>query len=138
MKVPAGGGAAEPIASAEGIIGPTEVAWSPSGEWIAWAAEAIRLYSPDGKQQRKLLDAARRSIGFSKDGKVLYTYYRGSDRGQWIIDSIDVASGRIQRSGTFNLDPAASIRGFSLHPDGKRFLATLVKNNSDIVLLEGF
>jgi hypothetical protein len=41
-------------------------------------------------------------------------------------------------AGNFELDPTTSLRGFSLHPDGRRFLATLVKDNSDIVLLEGF
>jgi Tol biopolymer transport system component len=138
MRAPAGGGAPVPIATLDWQGGPTDVAWSPSGEWIAWAADTITLYSPDGKQQKKLSDAPKRNIGFSKDGKTLYSYYRGNRPGQWVIDAFDVVSGRSRRGGTFELDPTTSLRGFSLHPDGRRFLATLVKNNSDIVLMEGF
>jgi Tol biopolymer transport system component len=138
MKAPAGGGVPVPVAAIDWLGGPAEVAWSPSGEWIAWAADTITLYSPDGKQQKKLAGAMNRSIGFSRDGKTLYTYYPGPDRGHWLIDAYDVASGQMHRSGAFTLDPNTSPRGFSLHPDGKRFLATLIKDNLDIVLLQGF
>jgi Tol biopolymer transport system component len=139
MKVPAGGGAPVAISKANVQGGPTQVAWSPAGDWIAWNAGALTVYSPDGKKQKKLADAKpRQSIGFSANGKTLYTYYFDSRGRNWVLDGIDVGSGRTQRIGSFELDASSSLEGFSLHPDGKRLMATLVKNNPAIVLLEGF
>jgi serine/threonine protein kinase len=138
MKAPAGDGIPVVIASLQDHgAGADGVAWSPAGDWIAWASRNLTLYSPDGKQQRKLNDNGRQSIAFSRDGKTLYGYYR-EQPGHWAIDAYDVATGRSRRVGAFALDPAVTLQDFSLHPDGKRFLATLLRTNLDIVMLEGF
>ena len=141
MKAPAGGGAPVPIATIERTQGqgPTSTAWSPTGEWIAWAADTLTLYSPDGKQNKKLGGAGFGwQVGFSRDGKTLYTYYIDRKERVWVLDSFDVGSGRQRRIGKIDLDFWAVLSGFGLHPEGNRFLATLTKRNSDIVLLEGF
>ena len=139
MKVPAGGGEPVALATLEWQGGPTAVAWSPTGEWIAWSADTLTLYSPDGRQQKKLGEGRpRQVVGFSRDGKTLYAYYVERRRGKWIIDAYDVASGKSRRIGELELDATARLQGFGLHPDGKRFLASLDKSNPDIVLLEGF
>ncbi|HEY1336932.1 MAG TPA: protein kinase [Bryobacteraceae bacterium] len=146
MKAPAGGGApvtiaavGSPGAPAVNPTGATEVAWSPAGNWIAWVADGLRLFSPDGKEQKNLGSShPRQTAAFSRDGKMLYTYYFNPDEQAWRLDTLDVDSGRLLRSASFQLPPATQLRGFQMHPDGKRALATLVKNNSDIVMLEGF
>jgi eukaryotic-like serine/threonine-protein kinase len=140
MKAPAGGGNPVVIADVDWQGGPTAVAWSPAGDWIAWAADTLTLYSSDGKQ-KKTLGPARQSqeVGFSSDGKALYTYYRDAQDGKYQIEAFDVESGRSRKIGSFELDAtAARLSGFRLNPDGKRFLATLRRSNPDIVLLEGF
>lgn len=127
------------IARAEGQGGPTDVAWSPAGDWIAWTGGALTLYSPDGKQQKKLGNSQlHQYIGFSADGKTLYTYYFDVPNRKWEIDAIDVASGRTRRIGSLELDATSLLKGFSLRPDGKSIMATVVKSNPDIVMLEGF
>ena len=138
MKVPSGGGTPVEIAKHQGQAGATEVLWSPANDWIAWLHEGITLYSPDGKQQKRLADAKfHESAGFSADGKTLYAYYLDRSVGMWVLEAIDVASGQSRRIGS--LDVGGSVlNGFSLYPDGKRFLATLEKSNPDIVMLEGF
>src|SRR5258708_7316491 len=70
------GGSPVVLATLEWQGGPTEVAWSPRGDWIAWAAETFTLYSPDGKVQRKLGEPhPHLAVGFSPDGKILYACY---------------------------------------------------------------
>ena len=139
MKAPAGGGPPEVIATLDWEGGPTQTAWSPTGEWIAWAANTLTLYSPDGKQQRKLgTNAPRQYVEFSRDGKTLYSYYFERREFQWVLDAIDVASGNSKRVGVLAISPSVIVRGFAMHPDGKRFLAAMEKSNPDIALLEGF
>ena len=139
MKVPAGGGSPVAIATLDWQGGAAPIAWSPAGDWIAWAADALRLYSPDGKQIRELSGGNRHpEIGFSSDGKTLFAYYRNQDDRKWVLDEFDVSSGRSRRVGNIQIDPTMTLTGFRMHPDGKRFMATLGKSNTDIVMLEGF
>jgi Tol biopolymer transport system component len=138
VKVPAGGGTPIIIATPEAQRGgPTDVAWSPTGEWIAWAAATLTLYSPDGKQQKKLANL-RRGIEFSRDGKTLYAIYYSVPERAHIIEAFDVATGNSRIAGRFTLPAGSSVSDFRIHPDGKRFLATLTRNNEDIALLDGF
>jgi len=70
---------------AEGTVG--EVAWSPSGEWLAYTAydprldqRELRLVSADGSQTRALLRAAVTGIDWSPDSTRL-SYVRGAADG---------------------------------------------------------
>jgi hypothetical protein len=83
--------------------------WSPAGDWIAYpAADGIDVISPDGKSTRNLTSRKFLAYGFSKDGS------------QFFPASVD------------------RIAGFSIHPDGKRFLTSVAKFPFDIWMLEGF
>lgn len=139
MKAPAGGGPPTVIATLDWEGGPTQVAWSPTSEWIAWAVDKLVLYSPDGKQQKKVgSDVINQAIAFSKEGKTLYSYYLDRREFKWVLEAIDGASGQARLVGVLPIEAGSQVRSLGMHPDGKRFLATLNKGNPDIVLLEGF
>jgi Tol biopolymer transport system component/predicted Ser/Thr protein kinase len=137
MKAPAGGGTPIVLATSEAALGPTQVAWSPTGDSIAWAADELALYSPDGKLQKRLGDRhPRQNVAFSPDGKTLYVYYAQPGTAPWSIEAIDIATGKTRRLGTFEFE--GNLHDMHLHPGGMRFLASLELINPDIVLLEGF
>ena len=138
MKVPAGGGTPVVLATFDAALGPTQVAWSPNGDSIAWAADTLSLYSPvDGKLVKKLGERhPHQNVAFSPDGKTLYVYYVQGTGLPWIIEAIDIASGNSRRLGSFEFN--GILHDMQLHPDGKRFLASRELPNPDIVLLEGF
>ncbi|MFN0106863.1 MAG: hypothetical protein ACKV2U_32820, partial [Bryobacteraceae bacterium] len=135
MKVPSGGGTPVVISDDEAPPGPSVVEWSPTGEWIAWAARELAIYSPDGKQKKKLANI-RRFLCFSPDGKLLYAFR--PQQGKVLIDVFDVATGKGRDIGSVELPAFSGLSEFSMHPDGKRFIATLSKNRSDIAMLEGY
>jgi len=144
VKVPAGGGT--PVVIAECTArGPTQTVWSPTGEWIAWSAETLTLISPDGKQKKKLANI-RREIFFSPDGNTLHSVYYSPPEKKMLVEAFDVRNGTSRIIGRFDAAPQtasadggrAGLYRFSLHPDGKRLIATQRRSNSDIVLLDGF
>jgi len=119
--------------------------WSPSGEWIAYADPkenfGVSLVSPDGQTTRKLTSRQFATFGFSKDGSQVFGIYRNTnpDGAEWQMYSVDVKSGAEKLLGAVDLPPATeSLAGFSLHPDGKRFLTSIAKWPFDIWMLEGF
>ena len=116
--------------------------WSPSGEWIAYpAAGGIDLISPDGKSTRKLTSRKFLAYGFSKDGSQLYGVFQNTtgDGAQWQLYSVNVKSGAEKLLAPIDLPASVDrIAGFSIHPDGKRFLTSVAKFPFDIWMLEGF
>jgi Tol biopolymer transport system component len=140
MKVPSGGGAPIVLATQEQRTGPSAVAWSPAGDWIAWTGGGLSLYSPDGKQQKKLDERhPHQFIAFSRDGQTLYQYYVVAPEGKWVLEAFDVKTGNSRRIGGVKMDDVnGTLTGFQLHPDGKRFLACVERSNPDIFMLEGF
>src|SRR5262249_18357853 len=126
-KVPSGGG--RPVTLAK-VVTTTSLVWSPTGEWLCYAdAQGLQLVAADGGRHRKLVHQPSNAFGFSRDGKKLYfVLAAGSKSALW---STNIASGqmRIERA----LDSAAAgIRGFSLHPDGKRFATSVAVSHEDI------
>lgn len=140
MKAPVGGGGPVVLATEESRFGPSPAVWSPAGDKILWGAgRALSFYSPDGALLKKLAPGVPHSgMAFSPDGKKLYGYYMDRKDGKWIVDEIDPESGATRQIGSIQLDRTELLRGMKLHPDGKRFLASVEKNNPDIVMLEGF
>jgi hypothetical protein len=58
---------------------------------------------------------------------------------QWQSLSVEVATGRERVVADVDLPPSAmGLAGFSLHPDGTRFITSLGLWPSDIWMLEGF
>jgi len=117
-------------------------AWSPTGDWIAYPApDGIDLISPDGKSERNLTPRKFLAYSFSKDGSQLYGIFQNStgQGAQWQLYSVSVNSGAERFIAPIDLPPTADlVAGFSLHPDGKRFLTSIAKFPLSIWMLEGF
>ncbi len=116
--------------------------WSPAGDWILFpSTDGFSLISPDGNIVRKLTSRQFLSYGFSADGKQLFGIFRNTTGlgAQWQIYSVDVRSGAERFLAPVEL-PASTgnLAGFSLHPDGKRFLTSVAKWPYDIWMIEGF
>jgi Tol biopolymer transport system component/predicted Ser/Thr protein kinase len=118
------------------------IQWSPAGDWIAYrSARGTSMISPDGKPPRTLTARNLLAFAFSKDGAQVYGVLRNTagEGALWQLHSIDVKSGADRLLAPLDF-PAytANIAGFSLHPDGKRFLTSIAKWPYDIWMLEGF
>ena len=58
---------------------------------------------------------------------------------EWQLYSLNVDTGAERMLAAVDLDPSAVFAyGFSLHPDGKRFLTSISKSPYDIWMIEGF
>jgi hypothetical protein len=120
--------------------------WSPDGDWILYArGSTLLLVSADGSRERQLFSArlplGSAAAGFSRDGRQVLILQRNIDASgaAWLLRAIDVASGAIRVLADIDL-PATTgnVAGFSLHPDGTRFLTSASSWPYDIWMLEGF
>ena len=79
--------------------------------------------------------------GFSNDGAQVYGIARNTtgEGAEWQLYAIDVKTGAEKMLAPLDL-PASTdgVAGFSLHPDGNRFLTSIAKWPYDIWMLEGF
>ena len=133
-KAPSGGGRPVTLARA---VGTTSIMWSPTGEWLCYTdGQAFHMVSPDGTRQRKLLDSAATSFAFTPDGKRILFILRAGLK--WSLRSADVASGHSRMERSIGPSSSAALRGFALHPDGKRFATSAEVSREDIWILEGF
>jgi Tol biopolymer transport system component len=124
------------------------VAWSPDGRWILTSRVGpqggLLLLSSDGATERRVSARAgqgRSTFGFSPDGRaILYLERNTTGSGApWRLWSIDVATGAERLVTDVLLPPTAGdAAGFSLHPDGTRFLTSIANWPFDIWMLEGF
>lgn len=120
----------------------SSVEWSPAGNWILYpSADGMSLISPDGATVRKLTSRKFSAYAFSRDGKQVYGVARNT-RGegpQWPLYSVDVATGIEKLIAAVDLPASTNaVVGFSLHPDGQRFLTSIAKWPYDIWMMEGF
>ena len=135
------GGGSPPIVLQEGVVYPSNPRWSPTGEWITVETrEGFSLVSPDGANHRVLSDEAPLVHGWSRDGKVIYGI-RPADGGRLQLVSLDVTGGPETVLGR-DLGPSPPsddpLEGFSLAPDGRTFLTSILRLRGDVWLLEGF
>jgi len=95
------------------------VRWSPRGDWIAVDDDRkLKLVSLDGKQHRVISQREWHTFGWSGDAQAIYGIAIALELGMF--------------EGDF------SYRGFSMHPDGKSFLTSVLRTTGDIWLLQGF
>ena len=126
------------------------LAASPNGKWIVARSSVagpmqLFLVTPDFAHERAppLTRTAVGAIaaGFSKDARDVMSIHRNTsvDGVPWELWAIDVASGRERLLTRIDLPQSTEqVIGFSLHPDGTRFLTSAYSNPSDIWMLEGF
>jgi Tol biopolymer transport system component/tRNA A-37 threonylcarbamoyl transferase component Bud32 len=116
--------------------------WSPAGNWILYqSAKGMALVSPDGTVNRELNAHKFLAYAFSKDGGLVFGIFRNTTGvgADWQLYSVEVATGAEKMLAPLDLPASTNaIAGFSLHPDGKRFLTSIAKWPFDIWMLEGF
>jgi eukaryotic-like serine/threonine-protein kinase len=133
-KAPSGGG--RPVTLAK-TVSTSSILWSPTGEWLCYTdGQAFHLVSPDGSRQLKLLDSAATSFAFTPDGKRILFILRAGLK--WSLWSADLSGGHSRMERSIDISSAAVLRGFALHPDGKRFATSAEVSREDIWILEGF
>jgi Tol biopolymer transport system component len=118
------------------------IQWSPRGDAILYSdGDGMSTVSPDGQTVRKLTRRKLVGYGFSRDGSQVFgIFHNTADKGaEWQLYSISLETGAEKMLAAVDL-PAATetVFGFSLHPDGRRFLATVAKAPYDIWMIEGF
>jgi hypothetical protein len=136
---------ATPITLTSSVPAPDAYAmlqWSPAGDWIAYpTVGGYSMISPDGNTVRKLTARQLLAYAFTKDGAQVYGIVRNTqgEGAQWQLYSIDVKTGADKMIAPLDLPASTdSIAGFSLHPDGNRFLTSIAKWPFDIWMLEGW
>lgn len=122
-------------------------AWSPDGAWIALSAgqpeSGIVLISPDGARQRRLDNTrAPNGLMWSADGRTIYTTMSTPSNERQLV-AVDVATNRWTVIATYGSDLAFGVPTgpglrFTLGPDGRSFLTTIVRQRTDIWILENF
>jgi serine/threonine protein kinase/Tol biopolymer transport system component len=140
---PVSGASAVILAKAEPALEVRRVLqWSPAGDWILYpVADGLSLISPDGNTGRKLTSRKFLAYGFSRDGtEVFGVFHNTAGAGaQWQLYSLKVKTGAEKLLAPVDLPASANdMAGFSLHPEGKRFLTSIAKWPYDIWMLEGF
>ncbi len=137
VKVPFGGGAPVVLVPDAATAG-SEHPWSPSDRWICFRNEEGNLHvvSPHGGEIRQLTTYRPEAYGFSKDGSILYAVRNLGGR-KWVVALIEVTSGKEQKQLDLAIPGTATVKGFSLHPDGTRFAMSVGVRKSDIWLLQG-
>ncbi len=146
LKVRVGGNRAPELVSY--AAAPNPVRWSPKGDWIAWNDDGkLTLVSPDGKQRRIVSQKEWFTDGWSKDGSILYGVGLAANH-HLVVGRIEIAAARETVVADLGLAPATlelaqfqsdfPYRGFSMHPDGKSFLTSVLTIKGDIWLLEDF
>jgi Tol biopolymer transport system component len=146
LKIRVGANHEPELVSYASVLNP--VRWSPRGDWIAWNdGRKLALASPDGKQLRIVSQKEWLTYGWSKDGNSLYGIESTENR-HLALERVDIAAAREQIVADLGPLPAAldladfqgdfPYRGFSLQPDGKSFLTSVLTIKGDIWLLEDF
>jgi Tol biopolymer transport system component len=134
-----------PLADAERRRLP--VAWSPDGTHIltqsAGARTQFYLSTADFTSERPLPSErlCRGATGFSKSGRDVLSVCRNTSAAgaPWQLWSVDVTTSRETLVGNVDLTVTPdTVGGFSMHPDGTRFLTSVSILPYDIWMLEGF
>jgi len=116
-------------------------AWSPVSDWIACnGPNSLELIPAHGGTPRKLGDRVG-PIAWSRDGKrILYLTMAPQERTQ--LAEVNVETGAHRVLSTFDRDYASSspigTARLSLSPDGKSVAASVLVQDGDIWILNGF
>jgi Tol biopolymer transport system component len=149
VKTPSGGGGTSVVlleagqssrllgvsGTSSGFLGSLD--WSPTGDWIAYSSgDGLHLIAPDGNNDHLLTSSQPAVFGFTRDGASIHGIRRNEGR-RWERVTFRVRDGRESDTAELSLPPAATLAGFGLHPDGKRFATTVSTYKSEIWILEG-
>ena len=88
------------------------------------------MISPDGKSKRTLTKRRFLACNFSKDGSQVYGIFHNTtgEGPEWQLYALNVKTAAEKLLTPVEFPPATSgLAGFSIHPDGKRFLTSIAK-----------
>jgi TolB protein len=120
------------------LPGPCDPQWSPKGDWITCVTEeGLALISPDGSSTRPISRQNWLLQGWNKDGSAIYGVVQLPNRHR-ALAVIDVAKPTERIVTELPMAAATAIQGFSLSPEGDRFLTAVGRPRADIWVLEGF
>ncbi|HET8549290.1 MAG TPA: protein kinase [Bryobacteraceae bacterium] len=123
----------------------TDARWSPRGDWIATIAhgQGLQLISADGGRQRSAGSGSWLVHGWSTDGRTIRGLRLAGRRLASV--SLDVETGREAVIADLGPQPASFTYGmavgsppavgFALSADGRSFLTSVIRLDSDIWLL---
>jgi Tol biopolymer transport system component len=120
--------------------------WSPAGNWITYRDDnGWHLISPDGKSSKFFGKFETRYLPFAKDGPLLYgilTGEAGADPNRAALFSLDPTTLKqtvIKELGKDLQPESIAYTGyrFSFAPDGRSFVYSTGKFQSDLWMLEG-
>jgi hypothetical protein len=132
------GGDSRPVTLLDSVT-ESSTRWSPDGLWVSTNTEkGFFLVSPDGAVKRKISDEKFLVHAWAPDSSGIYGI-RLDDDLHLVLERLTV-DGKQSTLADLGTSPPATIPldGFSLSPDGKVFLAGLVKTKGDLWILEGF
>ena len=141
-------GANEPSQMLAEMLRLAPVRWSPRGDWILYRdGDRLRVVSPDGRRNRVVSELLWETYGWSNDGQRVLGIALGDNR-RLLLQQIDVDTGTETRLADLGpLPPEFDLadglnefpyRGFSLHPDGKSFLTSVLRIRTQIYLMKDF
>ena len=118
--------------------GPLEtIEWSSSGEWICFRdQQGLHVVKPDG-HDAQLLQPAAAGFTFAPDGASVYVLRRSAEH-HWELVRVSLPGGIESERRLLKVPREATVSGLRLHPDGKRFIATLEASHLDLWILDGF
>ena len=140
------GGAAPPVVLGE--VAGSFPRWSPKGDWIAFrGSSGIHLVSADGHHVRPFSKERWLTYGWSKDGAELCGIRKTKDR-RLVLAALNAANGQERTISELGRYPAAFAYGdvtgwppldsFALSRDGKAFVTSVIRAESDLWTLENF
>ncbi|MEX2271940.1 MAG: protein kinase [Vicinamibacterales bacterium] len=117
-------------------------AWSPTGEWILYFDQGMKLISPDGKTIRDLPSIGVSPYGFSRDGHTLYGVRRVTATRTIELFSVRVSGGAERVIGLLAPEhfPAARLgpaQRMTPTPDGRSLTFSIGRRTSNLWLMDG-
>jgi hypothetical protein len=146
LKMRVGGGGPPEFVAAMARSFPPR--WSPLEDWIAFRdGDTLRIVRADGTQNRVVSERTWEIYGWAKDGAALYGIARGANR-RLVLGKIDIKNGNeVELVDLGPIPPAFDLadslnefayRGYSLHPDGRSFLTSVLRVKTQIYLMNDF
>jgi len=113
--------------------------WSPDGRWIVYDTPGgDHIMAPDGSGDRSLDNRkVWAPCDFTSDSRT-YLCAESQEAGGVNLVTREIPSGRVTRTGPLDLDRSLGIIRLSMHPDGRRFAASVGKIDYDLWIVDGF